>query len=229
MLKFAFGNRKLNKGQIIFDLPAGHSCPFARECKAMAMPDGSGLVQGPHTRFRCYAATAELVFKWTRLNRWANFDTLKGRTRKEMYDIISFNLPFGLLYRIHSSGDFFSQAYFDAWLDVARAFPERTFYAYTKALPFWIKRMGTIPANFKLVASYGGTHDKLIQKHKLKYAIVVNWEHEAEAMGLEIDTDDSHAWQGDRSFALLIHATQPPNTPESRAWQYHKTNKKGKH
>lgn len=225
MLKFARGNTKLIRGQVIFDLPAGWTCPFAKECHAKAARDGSSLTQGEHTRFRCYAATAELVFKGARDNRWENFETLKGRTKQEMVEIISFNLPHGELYRIHSSGDFFSQTYFDAWLEVARMFPDRIFYAYTKALPYWIKRLQEIPDNFKLVASHGGTHDHLITKHKLKYALVVNWEHEADALGLEIDKDDSHAWQGTKSFALLIHGTQSPGTEESRAWTYHKRKK----
>ena len=227
MLKFSRGNSKLINGEVIFDLPAGHSCPFAHQCKAIAPRNGGKIITFKSTKFRCYAASSELVFKNARLRRWGNFDTLRGRTKKEMVEIITFNLPAGRLYRIHSSGDFFSQAYFDAWLEVAKNFPERTFYAYTKALPFWIKRLGQIPDNLKLTASYGGKRDALIKKHSLKYCRVVNWKHEAEALGLEIDTDDSHAWQSDKPFALLIHGTQAPKTEESRAWSYHK--RKGKH
>jgi hypothetical protein len=39
-------------------------------------------------------------------------------------------------------------------------------------------------------------------------AYVVNTEEEAEELGLEIDHDDSHCF-GDKSFALLVHGTQP--------------------
>jgi hypothetical protein len=226
MLKFGHGNKKLLRGEVIFDLPAGHTCPFAKECKASVPREGGRIQDGKDTRFRCYAASMELVFKGTRNRRWENFDTLKGRTRREMFEIINFNLPLGLVYRIHSSGDFFSQAYFDAWMDVARAHPERIFYAYTKALPFWVKRLGSIPSNVKLNASYGGTHDALIARHNLKSVTVVNWPHEAAALGLEIDHDDSHAWEQDKSFALLIHGTQKPNTPESKAWTAQKQARK---
>lgn len=226
MLRFSRGNTKLVRGEVIFDLPAGHSCPFARECKAMAAPDGGSLKDGPHTRFRCYAASVELVYKNVRNLRWENFETLKGRSKAELIDLITFNLPSGYLYRIHSSGDFFSQVYFDAWLEVAKAFPERIFYAYTKAIPFWIKRLQDIPDNFRLNASYGGTHDHLITKHKLKSVTVVYWKHEAKKLGLEIDIDDTHAWQSNKSFALLIHGVQPAGTEASRAWSFHKRNKK---
>jgi hypothetical protein len=227
MLRFGFGNRKLTQGQVIFDLPAGHTCPFAKQCFAKAERDGSSLKDGPDTIFRCYAASMELVYRGAREKRWENYDTLKGRTKAEMVELIDINLPLGLVYRIHSAGDFFSQAYFDAWLEVAKRHPERTFYAYTKALPFWIKRLGKIPSNFKLNASYGGKFDNLIEQHKLKYVRVVLWEREAKELGLEIDHDDSHAWQGDKSFALLVHGTQPPKTEASRAWQYQKNQKKG--
>lgn len=36
--------------------------------------------------------------------------------------------------RIHASGDFISQDYIDAWREIAEAFPEIKFYAYTKSL-----------------------------------------------------------------------------------------------
>jgi hypothetical protein len=56
--------------------------------------------------------------------------------------------------RIHVAGDFFSQAYFDAWLMVARSRPDIAFYAYTKSIPFWIHhRQSDLPENFKLNAS----------------------------------------------------------------------------
>jgi hypothetical protein len=226
MLKFGFGNKKLTRGEVIFDLPAGHSCPFARECKATVPREGGKVTDGPNARFRCYAASMELVFKGARNRRWENFDTLKGRSKREMVEIIDINLPHALVYRIHSSGDFFSQDYFDAWLAIAQRHPERTFYAYTKALPFWVKRLGNIPKNFKLNASYGGTHDKLIKTHNLKSVKVVNYESEAKALGLEIDHDDTHAWQSDKSFALVIHGTQRAGTPESVAWHKQKQARK---
>lgn len=36
LLRFQFGNGKLDKGIAIFNLPAGHSCPFAKLCLAKA-------------------------------------------------------------------------------------------------------------------------------------------------------------------------------------------------
>lgn len=36
--------------------------------------------------------------------------------------------------RIHSSGDFISQAYIEAWAEIAEGFPEISFYTYTKSM-----------------------------------------------------------------------------------------------
>jgi hypothetical protein len=62
-----------------------------------------------------------------------------------------------------------------------------------------------IPANFIITASYGGTNDDLIAKHKMKYAKVVSSKYEAKKLGLEIDKDDSHAAFGKKPFAVLLH------------------------
>ena len=44
-------------------------------------------------------------------------------------------------------------------------------------------------------------------------------EAEAEKSGLEIDHDDYHAAFGKKSFALLIHGTQPAKSAASQAVQ----------
>jgi hypothetical protein len=219
MLKFTIGNSKLTNGTAIFSLPAGHSCPFAKDCKASADRVTGKLTDGPHTQFRCYAASLENIRPNVRNLHFHNFDVLrKTKSISEMVSLISNCLPHANLVRIHASGDFYSQSYFDAWLQVARLHPTKTFYAYTKALPFWVKRLNEIPANLHLNASYGGTHDKLIETHCLKSVRVVYSEEEAEKLGLELDFDDTHAWQSDACFALLLHGTQPANSVAAKAW-----------
>ena len=111
--------------------------------------------------------------------------------------------------RIHSAGDFFSQIYFDAWLSVVHSFPQTLFYAYTKALPYWLRRRDVLPANLSLTASFGGRCDHLISENNLKSAIVVENEEMALDMGLEVDYTDEHAAVGRDSFALVIHGIQP--------------------
>jgi hypothetical protein len=126
-----------------------------------------------------------------------------------MRDLIHASLIPSEFYRVHVSGDFFSQDYFDAWMDVARRNPSRRFYAYTKSLPFWVKRVQTIPKNFALTASIGGKFDALIVQHNLKHCRVVYSQGEARRLNLPIDFDDSLAQTKRGNFALLLHGTQP--------------------
>lgn len=218
-LKFAKGNAKLKKSTAVFSLPAGHTCPFAMLCQSRAHKVTGKIIDGAHTQFRCYAASAENLFHNIRVSRWRNFELLKAcESIDEMAQLINRSLPRRntKLVRVHSSGDFYSQAYFDAWLKVCRDNPTLTFYCYTKALPFWVNRIKSIPSNFKLVASFGGKSDDLIAKHKLRHARVVFSEVEAKKLGLPIDHDDTHVWDYDGNFALLLHGTQPAGSLASR-------------
>ena len=105
--------------------------------------------------------------------------------------------------------------------------PNFLLYAYTKSLPYWIARLAEIPSNLILTASFGGKHDTLIEAHNLRYAKVVYTEEQAEALGLEIDHDDSHAYTAGPSFALLLHGTQPKGTDANLALRKLRKEKKG--
>lgn len=140
------------------------------------------------------------------------------RSVEKLAELIVSSLPDTRLVRVHPSGDFFKETYFLAWMNVAMNHPLTTFYAYTKALPFWVKYRNYIPHNFKLVASKGGTHDWMIPHYHLRYAQVVFSEQEAADLGLEIDKDDSHAFGGTKPFALLLHGAQPEGTDAAKAW-----------
>jgi len=218
LLKFNRGNAKLGKHIYTFSLPAGYSCPGAMHCLARADRDTGKIQDGPLNQFRCFAASDEAQYKNTRLQRWHNFELLKGKSAFEMANLIEMSLPLKAnLIRVHVSGDFFNQNYFDAWMIVARKNPLRTFYAYTKSLNLWVKTIGVIPKNFALNASRGGVHDALISQYNLKSAEVVFSVKEAKDKGLEIDHDDSHAYKSGKSFGLLIHGTQPAGSAASKA------------
>jgi hypothetical protein len=208
-LSFGMGNAKLGKETAIFSLPAGHACPAALLCQSRADKVTGKIKDGLRTVFRCYAASAENLFSNVRKSRWNNFEALQGKSVDEMASLLNASLPKRntKLCRIHSSGDFFSQAYFDAWVKVARLNPEIIFYGYTKMVPFLVKRKFELPSNFRFVASYGGKFDSLIATHSLRSAKVIN--DESLAGGLPIDDDDSHVWNYDGDFALVIHGQQP--------------------
>lgn len=58
-----------------------------------------------------------------------------------------------LYFRIHASGEFYSQSYIDSWHTIASSFPSITFYAYTKRLAhFDFSSLSSLP-NFILINS----------------------------------------------------------------------------
>lgn len=211
-----------------FDLLSGYSCPFARECfsKAVVTDGKKSIKDGPHTQFRCFSASQEVVFNGVYNMRKANFDGLRGLNSSDMLRALELALPKNAgVIRIHVAGDFFNQEYFDAWLVLATLRPDVLFYAYTKSLPYWIHRLDSIPANFVLTASRGGRMDELIDMYNLRSVKVVF--SEAEAGSLEIDHTDEHAANPDardNDFALLIHGVQPKGSKASDAIKVMKVN-----
>ncbi len=217
MLSFQKGNAKLDKKVFTFSIPSGYTCPFALDCLSKANPVTGKITDGKQTKFRCFSASQEALFTNVRRSRWKNFDILRVMDSVGMSILIKDSLPKAAnIVRIHVGGDFFSQAYFDAWAEVARKNPKVIFYAYTKSLDYWVRRLGSLPPNFVLTASYGGRHDELISQYKLRYAQVVYSEEQAAGLGLEIDHDDRKAMVNGPSFALLIHGTQPAGSNASK-------------
>ena len=218
MLKFSKGNAKLGSNIYTFSLPAGHSCPFANVCLAKADKVTGKIQLGKNNQFQCFSVTSENMFPNVRKSRWRNFEALRALDTAGMFALIQKSLPSKAGYiRIHVSGDFFSQAYFDAWVLVAKANPQRHFYAYTKSIPFWTARIKELPVNFILNGSIGGKRDDLIAKHNLKSARVVFSESEAIELKLKIDHDDSFAMKQGGNFALLLHGTQPKGSLAAKA------------
>ena len=177
-----------------FNLPAGHSCPYARGCK-IKVDRETGKFEKIGKEFRCYAASAER-FPAVRKSRWENLEAvLRNEHIKIPRDATHI--------RIHGSGDFFSQEYFDKWLLVCRQNPRVKFWAFTKSIRFWVNRINEIPNNLCLQASYGSYDDDLIEEYGLKYAKVFTNKEELEKSGLPVDVDDSLAMEGTGSFALM--------------------------
>ena len=225
MLTFTKKNTKLDKlaaltGKKVFafSLLSGWSCPFAKEChsKVIKVDGKSKIKDGKHTKFRCFSASGEALYPNVYVSRKRNMDTIKACTsKKQIVKLLQEALPKQAqdnIVRIHVGGDFYNQRYFDAWLQVCRDNPDVIFYGYTKALPFWIKRLDDMPDNLAMTASFGGSRDDLISKYGLRFAKVVFSTEEAKKLKLDLDFDDHHAYnpaKKDLSFALLIHGIQP--------------------
>lgn len=205
---FTKANRYLFDPSIYsWNIPSGWTCPGAAQCLAKADKDTGKISNGPAQVFKCYSAMTER-YPSVRKRLWANFDAVARKTPQEVCQVLQCLPAKARLVRIHAAGDFFSQSYFDGWLDFVRTRPEVHFWAFTKSLPYWIDRINEIPENLVLQASHGGKHDALIERHGLKSARVVWSEDEAASLNLKIDTDDRLAAFGTESFALLENFTK---------------------
>ncbi len=232
MLTFSKGNSKLGKHILIFNLPAGKTCPGALFCKAFAVVGENGkrhVVDGEHTEFRCFAATSEAQYTNTFISRARNLKMIVDAIQDgSVVDLIHNSIQENRtkkteLVRIHESGDFFTEAYLDAWIEVAKRNPDLKFYCYSKSLNLFVNR--ELPENFYMTASYGGKYDYLIDEgFFVRYSKVVMNDEQAEDLGLEVDHDDTHCF-GDKPFALLVHGNQKAGSEWRKAIDERKKNK----
>ena len=113
---FSKGNRKLPKETLIFNLPSGKTCPYStEECKKW-----------------CYAKKAEKMYPNVLPFRERNFVLSKTDKRFiiEAEDCLK-KMKWEQV-RIHESGDFYNQTYFNKWVKIIKEFGNKIFYAYTK-------------------------------------------------------------------------------------------------
>lgn len=184
-----------------WNLPTGWSCPYADECLVKVDRD-TGKQDNQSNAYKCYASSAER-FPSARGSRWANYEMATAGTLPQ--------LPKQAKHvRIHASGDFFSQAYFDLWLEYIREHPDVEFWAYTKSLQFWVARKDELPDNLILTASVGGKLDHLIREHDLRHTVIVDKPEDADGLGMGIDVNDNLARRRGGSFAQVNTAYRPP-------------------
>ena len=221
LLRFTFGNDKLPTTTASFSILSGHTCPGAKLCKAMVGPGGKGLILGKDAEFLCMSASAERRMPNVYKSRLRNFERLKANMHQlDEFILRSVNnqLKRSTTHlRWHVAGDFFSPAYVQAVISTARQTPDLIHYWYTKSLKLFMEV--DLPPNVKLTASYGGHYDCLIDEgHFPRNSRVVYSPEEAESLGLPIDRDDTHAYEGAaHSFCHLIHGNQPAGSKAMRA------------
>lgn len=139
MIKISFGNKKLPSDTMIFNIPARVTCPGRTEFCAVS----------------CYALKAERLYKAVLPARQSNFEASRLPTfAADMVERVNGVKHKIKRIRVHESGDFYNQAYLDAWYIVARAFPGIRFYAYTKSFHL---NFSACPDNFWLIASFDST------------------------------------------------------------------------
>lgn len=153
-------------------------------------PDGRTYNTCPSAgicRHVCYARHGTYTWPVVRARHQANLrfvlDDLPGWQQAMTAELGAARFR-GAWVRIHDSGDFFSDAYLGAWLDVIRARPSTNFYAYTKE----VRRFRAMvephaPDNFLWVYSFGGTQDTALDLQRDRVADVFPDAESIEAAG----------------------------------------------
>jgi len=78
----------------------------------------------------------------------------------------------GKALRVHDGGDFFAAWYLERWFDIARKRPHVLYYAYTKSIEMVIPYLADMPENFKIIMSYGGLQDDMIDREVHRHSDV---------------------------------------------------------
>ena len=116
--------------------------------------------------------------------------------------------------RWHDAGDFFSPEYMNAAFDVARAFPDNDFYAYTKMAKV---ANAPKPTNFKINFSSGAlpSQEKQVDLTQIKHAIVVP--KDMFRGKLTLDADKKWQWNSASDFEIFKNelATKYKINPKS--------------
>lgn len=100
---------------------------------------------------KCYAKKGNFVFANTKRLQQDNWEVVN--TEENIPAKLSNIMPKNSnIYRIHISGDFFSQEYVDMWADVIKAKPHTRFWAYTRSFHLNFTKLTRLP-NFTLWAS----------------------------------------------------------------------------
>ena len=152
-IRFQSGNKKLAADDaiafIIFSLPAVLTCPGAtvecmRNCYARR---DERFTSVRSSRIINYLISRRDDFESILENAIRNqIYTRKGTLRKRYQGK-------EIVFRIHESGDFYSDKYMLAWFHVAAKFPEITFFTYTKSFKMYERCMSERPNNFEVRAS----------------------------------------------------------------------------
>ena len=211
--KLTDANDKMKKASLRtrnFSLPAGESrsgesvCPHAGACRAAA---------------GCYAKNGSYIWKnCIEANEW-RYELTKDKDNffRLMDADLKKSPPQAM--RVHDSGDFYSPAYLDTWLELAKANPKVLFYAYTKSVKFVkdAQAAGKVPKNFVFIFSYGGNQDKMIDPAVDRHAKVFGTLEELEAADyVYAGSDDSVAATADNNkIGLVFHGK---GEKKERAW-----------
>jgi hypothetical protein len=124
----------------------------------------------------CYARNGTYLFRNVRQRHIWNLELTLYQSdffKASMIEECSKPKMVGKFVRIHDAGDFYSEKYLFDWIEIIKACPDVTFYAYTKEVSMFKKYIeNNCPTNFKYLYSLGGKEDHLIDLQNDRHAEV---------------------------------------------------------
>lgn len=123
--------------------------------------------------------------------------------------------------RIHDSGDFYNLEYLNKWIKIIELNPDTQFYAYTKM--YTLVKSITLPSNFTVIYSFGGTEDKRIDVSKDRHSAVFTSIADLKRAGYaDAHVNDTVALGKNPKIGLVYHGTK---NIENTNWLKVKTGK----
>ena len=189
-ISISTGNSKLAQdGIACFDIPQASTCRGAGGCLGF-----------------CYASLGNYTYRVKVQNMLNNFYTsltpevFCAQTKKSYEKLPRYIKTI----RLHSSGDFYNQAYLDAWVEIMKQTPEFRYYAYTKSLDLdWTEALKL--NNFFRIQSIGGIFDDLIDMNLAHSRIFPDRESLLAAGYLDASESDLPAAAGGVKIGLVVH------------------------
>lgn len=116
--------------------------------------------------------------------------------------------------RIHDSGDFYNQEYYNKWCDIARALPHITFYAYTKTVNMDL--FTNKPENFQITQSLGGKYDESVNLDMPHSRIFATDADRVRAGYVDGNVNDVPAIEGLVQIGLVYHGQRKLTESQKR-------------
>lgn len=116
--------------------------------------------------------------------------------------------------RIHDSGDFYNQEYYNKWCLIAKTLPHITFYAYTKTVNMDL--FGNKPDNLQITQSLGGKYDASVKLDMPHSRIFATHEDRIRAGYVDGNVNDVPAIEGLVQIGLVYHGQRKLTDSQKR-------------
>jgi hypothetical protein len=184
------GVRVFNFGIPAYKSASGKlTCPFAKDCVKYCYAQKGAYIFGN------VSPAFERRYEATKLDTFVDLMTQEVRRRK--VDFL----------RIHDSGDYYSPAYLEKWLQIARNNPQTKFYSYTKSVPLF--ENVELPENFDVIFSQGSKVDFLIEPETMRHSKIFKSAEELTIAGYvdasKIDLYATKWYNKNHKVGLIFH------------------------